>query len=168
MNNLPSFEQLVFYRLNNEKLGTFADLKNELFIKLNSNPRNDPYTVIIGTDSQDKNRTTAFSTSIVLHKTSRGAFGYYCKFNVKKIESLNEKILTETSLSIQFAYAIIDLLDEFAHDFEIHVDANLNRKFKSSSVVSSAIGFVEAQGFKCEVKPKAWVASKVCDKKVKQ
>ena len=60
------------------------------------------YHLIIGTDSL-LGDDTCFVTAVVIHRVGRGGRYFYHKFRNRKIESLRQRILYETSLSLETA-----------------------------------------------------------------
>src|SRR5579864_6994405 len=64
--------------------------------------RDQQYHLIIGTDSL-LGDDTCFVTAVIIHRVGRGGRYFYHKFRNRKIESLRQRILYETSLSLETA-----------------------------------------------------------------
>src|SRR5579875_3451271 len=82
------------------------------------------YHLIIGTDSL-LGDDTCFVTAVVIHRVGRGARYFYHKFRNRKIESLRQRILYETSLSLETASQISAELAKNGFSelpVEIHLD----------------------------------------------
>lgn len=123
-------------------------------------------TIYVGTDSQNDKNKTQYVTVIVVHEKGKGARAFYTTEAVPRIKSLRERLVREAWLSVQLALEISPFLSEES-ELEVHVDANPNTKFKSSAYVKELTSLVVSQGFKCLIKPEAWVAMHVADHVVK-
>ena len=65
--------------------------------------------------------------------------------------------------AVDIASKIIDEIED--RHFELHLDLNTDPKYKSSTAVKEAIGFVLGMlGIKAKVKPNAWASSSAADK----
>lgn len=125
------------------------------------------YNVIIGTDSHAKDET-CFVTAIIIHQVGKGARYYYSKSRQRKITSLRQKILFETSLSLDCAGKVAKKLSENGHadlDLEIHLDVGPNGETKE--LIREVVGMVVGSGFDAKIKPDSCGASKVADKHTK-
>ena len=122
------------------------------------------YNLIIGTDSLLSDDTT-FVTAVIVHKVGRGGRYFYRKFRNRKIESLRQRILFETSLSLETAHLITTELARNGYSklpVEIHLDVGNNGETKR--IVREVVGMVSGSGFAAVIKPDAYGATKVADK----
>lgn len=122
--------------------------------------------VHVGTDSQRRDRVESFVTVICCLTPGKGGRAFYTRINEPKYNSLRQKLVQEAWNSVQTALEIEPLLPPNC-SIEIHLDANPDAKFKSSSYVKELVGMVVGQGFKYHVKPESWAASHVSEHIVK-
>ncbi|MGH2362759.1 MAG: ribonuclease H-like YkuK family protein [bacterium] len=122
------------------------------------------YHLIIGTDSLLSDKT-CFVTAVIVHRVGHGGRYFYRKQLNRKIESLRQRILFETALSLDLAG---QLSGEFARNghselpLEIHLDVGPNGDTKR--IIREVVGMVTGSGFTAVTKPDAYGASKVADK----
>lgn len=121
--------------------------------------------VCIGTDSQVKQGTTEFATVIVFLRECAGGFMYINQERTRDEMSLKERLLKEVAMSIDIAYRLCDLLDQYGIELEVHADINTDPQFKSNSALSEAMGYILSMGFIFRAKPDAF-ASSACANKI--
>ncbi len=121
--------------------------------------------VCIGTDSQVSCEITEFATVIVFVRPKHGGFMLISSEKTKRSFSLKERMIEEVSRSIQIAYKICPLLDQYEVDLEVHADINTNPHFKSNTALSDAMGYILGMGFVFKAKPDAF-ASSYCANKI--
>jgi len=120
--------------------------------------------VCIGTDSQVRGKKIEFATVIVFLREGRGGFMFVSNYHVRTKMSLKERMLHEVSKSIEIAYELCALLDQFKVDLEVHADINTNPQFKSNPALSEAMGYILSMGFQFKAKPDAFASSSCADK----
>ena len=76
--------------------------------------------VCIGTDSQVKGNITEFATAIVFIREGKGGFIFHNAYQTERKMSLKERLILEVSDSIQVAYNICNILDEYNVELEVH------------------------------------------------
>lgn len=121
--------------------------------------------VCIGTDSQVRGRETEFATVIVLLRKGRGGFMFINNDRTTNKMSLKERLLIEVSRSIEIAYHLCNLFDQYSTELEVHADINTNPRFGSNAALSEAMGYILSMGFTFKAKPDAPAAS-CCANKV--
>ena len=126
-------------------------------------------TVHIGTDAQQSARRMEFVTVLCVLNPGKGGRVFYTRQFADKEMSLFDKLSMETWLSLELA---LQMNAEFDLPLEkkriwVHVDANPDTRFDSSSYVKQLAGMVAGSGFPVLVKPDAWCASHVADFAVK-
>jgi predicted RNase H-related nuclease YkuK (DUF458 family) len=122
------------------------------------------YHLIIGTDSL-LSEQTCFVTAIIVHRVGHGGRYFYRKLINRKIESLRQRILYETALSLDTAGQLSAELARNGHSelpVEIHLDVGPNGDTKR--IIREVVGMVTGSGFTAVTKPDAYGASKVADK----
>lgn len=124
-----------------------------------------PIKVCIGTDSQVRGLETEFATVIVVLRKGRG--GYMFIQNEKSTQKmfLKERLLIEVSRSIDIAYKLCPLFEQYKTELEVHADINTNPRFNSNIALSEAMGYILSMGFTFKAKPEA-VAASCCANKV--
>lgn len=126
------------------------------------------YSIVIGTDSEQKNGSAEFVSVVVVHRI--GNFGRYFWHKHKDIKTYNlrDRIYKEALFSLDLAQKLIGelklKLDGLAYGFEIHVDIGENGP--SSEMIKEVVGMIKGNGFEAKIKPESWGATKVADKHV--
>lgn len=125
------------------------------------------YRLIVGTDSHTRH-DLCFVTAIVVHRLGKGARFYYRKRHQAKIRSLRQRIFYETAISLTLAEKLAESLAQSgaqALNVEIHLDVGENGETRD--LIRDVVGMVVGSGFRAEIKPHAYGASKVADKYTK-
>ncbi len=122
--------------------------------------------VCIGSDSQVRSSVIEFATVIVFLREKKGGFMFISNDRVEKIMSLRERMISEVARSVEVAYALCDLLDEYDIDLEVHADINTDPHFQSNTALKEAMGYILGMGFVFKAKPEAFASSSCADKVV--
>ena len=122
--------------------------------------------IYIGTDSQQAAGLTKFTTVVVSYEQHKGGTYAFLRYRHRKITSLRERLQMEAWNSIELALLVAAQLPN--KRIVIHLDVNADLKYKSAIFASGLVGMVSAQGFKAEIKPKAFCASHLADQLVKK
>ena len=122
--------------------------------------------VCIGTDSQVRGGVVEFATVIVFLREKKGGFMFIHNQRKTKRMSLRERMILEVSMSIEVAYALCDLLDEYEVGLEVHADINTDPHFQSNVALKEAMGNILGMGFVFKAKPDAFASSYCADKVV--
>ena len=109
---------------------------------------------------------TEFATVIVFLREKHGGFMFINNEKTTIDYSIKERMLEEVSRSIQIAYSLCDLLDQYDIDLEVHADINTNPHFKSNPALREAMGYILGMGFAFKAKPEAFASSCCADKVV--
>jgi uncharacterized protein len=126
--------------------------------------RDQRYNLIIGTDSL-LGDDTCFVTAVVIHRVGHGGRYFYHKFRNRKIESLRQRILFETSLSLETASQISSELAKNGYSelpLEIHLD--VGDRGETKRIIREVVGMVQGSGYAAVTKPDSYGASKVADR----
>lgn len=121
------------------------------------------YNISVGTDSQNFDYTKTVIV-VAIHRVGNGGIFFYDIKRVKKITNISQKLLYETSTSLNIATELSETLQIEEMDFgiSIHVDAGKNGQ--SSKLIPEIVGWIRACGFDCETKPNSYAASSIADK----
>jgi predicted RNase H-related nuclease YkuK (DUF458 family) len=122
--------------------------------------------VCIGTDSQVRNAETEFATVIVFLREKRGGFMFISNDRTKQPYTIKERMLVEVAKSIEIAFELCDLFNQYDVDMEVHADINTNPQFKSNEALREAMGYILGMGYAFKAKPDAFASSCCADKMV--
>lgn len=142
---------------------SFDEVFKRLVNYLNEDPER-RYNFIIGTDSILSN-DTLFVSVIIVHRIGYGGRYFYKKSHHKKMRNLRQRILFETSLSLELASHVTEKLSKNGLSrlpVEIHLDVGNNGDTKE--IIKEVVGMVTGSGYTAVAKPDAYGASKVADR----
>lgn len=122
--------------------------------------------VYIGTDSQVKRGIVEFATVIVFLRENRGGFMFIHKDRKSHNMTIKERMLLEVQHSIDIAYQLCPLLDNYKVDLEVHADINTNPNFKSNTALKDAMGYILGMGFLFKAKPESFASTNCANKLV--
>ena len=135
------------------------------------NSTTDGYSLMIGTDSQNFDKTKVVVV-IALYEIHHGGIFFYDVTHVNRLDAIGPKLQYETQLSLQYAQELIaefeKLFDKTGFDytehmdFAIHVDAGTNGP--SKQVIPEIVGWITAMGYKAIIKPESYAASSIANK----
>lgn len=120
----------------------------------------------IGTDSQVKGRSIECATVIVLLREGRGGFMYIHKEVLVKTMTIKERMLHEVARSVEIAYALCEVFNEYDVAMEVHADINTDPGFKSNAALKDAMGYILGMGFAFRAKPDAFASTSCANKMV--
>jgi uncharacterized protein len=134
---------------------------------------NDEYSLVIGTDSHEKenngdSKTINLVTAVLVHRKGFGGKYFWRRKYVPNIHSLREKIYAETLESLNFALFFVPLLRKTLngnsplYNLEIHID--VGEHGDTRDMIKEVVGMVTGNGFVAKTKPHAYGASYVADK----
>ena len=126
---------------------------------------NNKIKVCIGTDSQVRGLETEFATVVLLLRKGKGGYMFISSDKTLQRMTIKERMLHEVSKSIEIAYHLCSLFDEYRTELEVHADINTNPRFGSNTALSEAMGYILSMGFTFKAKPDA-VAASCCANKV--
>lgn len=144
----------------------------KIIAKYIANNKDHEIEITIGTDSQNHSQTKMVEV-IAVHMVGHGGIYFYYSEYIRKIKSLKEKIMEETSRSLMNANGFIDNLslelieynidlDDLNIHFCIHCDIGHNGK--TSTLISEIVNWVHAMGYDCLIKPDSYAASGIANK----
>lgn len=123
--------------------------------------KNYPYVEIhIGTDSQNINKQSRYTTVIAYKLGSRGVHYILSKNNINIIRDMWTRLWKEAEMSIDTAEW---LTRKVSVKVEIDMDYNGDEKFKSYKLISAAKGWANSLGYKVNVKPNNQIATRAAD-----
>lgn len=122
--------------------------------------------VCIGTDSQVRSEIVEYATVIVFLREKKGGFMFINNSSHKQKMSLRERMISEVAKSVNIAYSLCDLFDQYDVALEVHADINTDPHFKSNTALKEAMGYILGMGFEFKAKPDAFASSSCADKVV--
>jgi predicted RNase H-related nuclease YkuK (DUF458 family) len=150
---------VTFKKFTGEKLPNTFD-----YIKEYINTHKDTQ-IIIGTDSQNKNKNTVYSTVIVLYTPGHGGHCLFRRWKTPKERVRQVRLLREVEESINIANELVQA--GCPRPEYIDLDINPNPKYKSNEVYQTARGWVESMGYEVRFKTLAPLVTTVADWLVK-
>ena len=127
-----------------------------------------PIHIIVGTDSQNFDKTKLVSV-IAVYCEGHGGIYFYEISRIDKIKDIRVKLHVETGEILKITTELVDLLESFPDLFmnttlSIHIDAGLNPNGKTRELIPELVGWIKSCGYDCETKPESWVASTIADR----
>ena len=121
------------------------------------------YRITVGTDSQNFGITKTVVV-VAVHRVGKGGIFFYEVKTVRKITNIEQKLLYETSQSLDLAMKLSERLkdDSLPCELDIHIDAGPNGP--SSVVIPEIAGWVRSCGFACTFKPDSYTASSIANR----
>lgn len=156
---------MVWQKYNGEKIHTPINDAVEEIIKRETYLGN-KLKVYIGTDSQVKRGIVEFATVIVFLREHKGGFMFINRDKITRRLSIKERMLTEVQKSIDVAYQLCPLLDQYHIDLEVHADINTNPSFESNIALKEAMGYIMGMGFQFRAKPESFASTNCANKMV--
>lgn len=120
--------------------------------------------VCIGTDSQVMGSEVHFATVIVFLREKRGGFMFISNDRSLRKMTLRERMILEVGRSVEVAYSLCHLLDQYDVVLEVHADINTDPAFESNTALKEAMGYILSMGFVFKAKPDAFASSSCADK----
>ena len=148
---------------------TIPDIVKIIDEYVEKNPHNE-YQIIVGTDSQNFDKTKIVLVIAVI-QASKGGIFFYDISRVDKITNIKKKLYTETQMSLDCASELLDAFEKYYDEtgfdytklnFSIHVDAGFNGPTRE--VIPEIVGWVKSCGYDVHVKPESFVSSSIADK----
>ncbi|WP_373262187.1 ribonuclease H-like YkuK family protein [Hungatella hathewayi] len=129
------------------------------------------FSLTVGTDSQNFSDTKVVVV-VAMRCIGHGGIYFYEVSHVDKIQNVKQKLNYETSLSLDLANAIMNILENnqdyeelfLNSNFSIHVDAGHSPKGKTKELIPEIVGWIRACGYECVVKPDSYTASSIADR----
>ncbi len=148
----PTYGKLSFDRMFQQLVGYMQEQPDQR------------YNLIIGTDSL-LGDDTCFVIAIVIHRVGHGGRYFYHKFRNRKIESLRQRILYETSLSLETASQLsAQLATNGFSELPVEIHLDVGDRGDTKRIIREVVGMVQGSGYAAVTKPDSYGASKVADR----
>lgn len=129
-----------------------------------------PLQITVGTDSQNHDKTKIVSVIAVICAGHGGIYFYETSY-IKRIDDVRAKLTEETQRSLELTNHLVEMLEQDGYEelrnsclISIHVDAGWSDKGKTKELIPMLVGWINACGYECEVKPEAFVSSCIADR----
>ena len=119
--------------------------------------------VCVGSDSHVYGDFINYATAVVIIRKGKGAFTFIKKERLMQKISIKERMLNEVNKSVEIAYAICSVLENYNVEMEVHADINTNPEFKSNVALKDAMGYILGMGYTFKAKPYAFASSNCAD-----
>lgn len=123
----------------------------------------DKYNITIGTDSQTDTETRMVLVICVCREGKGGIF-FTHKEILKPISDLRSKIYNETSMSLSVADIIRQVVHNTGANYSFSVHADIGKNGPTKVLINEIVGWIEASGYNCKIKPDSYAASTVANK----
>ena len=129
-----------------------------------------PLQIVVGTDSQNFDKTKIVSVIAVTCEGHGGIFFYEVE-RIRRISDVRMKLTEETTRSLDIMTRLVEIIekDEYKElrdnsTLAIHVDAGWSDKGKTKELIPMLVGWIKACGYDCKVKPDSFASSSIADK----
>lgn len=129
-----------------------------------------PLQIVVGTDSQNFDKTKIVSVIAVTCEGHGGIFFYEVE-RIRRISDVRMKLTEETTRSLDIMTRLVEIIekDEYKElrdnsTLAIHVDAGWSDKGKTKELIPMLVGWIKACGYNCKVKPESFASSSIADK----
>jgi predicted RNase H-related nuclease YkuK (DUF458 family) len=133
--------------------------------------------ICVGTDSQKNGKGFKYATAIILEMKAPinmgggqtvykgiGAKVISGVFTERRRPTIRERMLKEVQMSINVCFHILDLIELYDIEMEIHADVNPNPMWASNVAFTEVVGFCKGMNFTYKTKPFAYAASSGADR----
>lgn len=146
------------------------------------------YKIVIGTDSDVKEKGIEFVSVVAIHRITKGGRYFWIKIWDERNLDLRSRIYYEATVSLALAGAFLEKELEFhnvkvdmsqsindlfkslgtnkeiifSNELEIHVDIGSNGPTKA--MIKEIVGMIRGSGFPVRIKPEAFAAATLADK----
>jgi len=126
------------------------------------------YRLIVGTDSEGRERPDFVSAIVILRKGKGGRY-FWKKIRTLKKYTLRTRIYEETMFSLKLAMKLRENVEKKLEkiepknykNLEIHTD--IGQIGETKEMIKEIVGMVRGNGFEVKIKPEAFGASSVAD-----
>jgi len=122
-----------------------------------------PFFVFIGSDSDVKDGTVVYATAIVVYRLGNGATYFYTVRKDGKKGDMYTRLFKEVEMSLEVAQFVEEKLK--LGKPVIHLDIGYDGL--SRDLVSTIVGYVRGMGYRYQIKPFSFAASKIAHKHTK-
>lgn len=125
------------------------------------------YRLIVGTDSQVREKEICFVTAVVVYRQGKGGRYYYHREKEQIHQTLPQRVFYETVKSLELADELTHMLTvdpQLADHLQVEIHLDVGEHGKTQELIHEVVGMVTGCGYNARVKPDSFGASKVADK----
>lgn len=100
--------------------------------------------IYVGTDSQDKRRSTVYATVIAFRYGTRGVHYVFHKEKVRRIRDRWTRLWKEAEMTAEVA---LYLRNNLIPVYSVELDYSSNKKWGSHNMVQAGVGYLKGLGF---------------------
>ncbi len=123
-----------------------------------------PCEVVVGTDSQVRNRKTSYVVAISVIRSGNGGAFFYRQFNEPHLLPLRQRIYKEAFLSVSLASELREYLKNRGLLPPIRLHFDIGENGPTRKYAQSLLRLARVNQFEAEVKPNSFGASTIADK----
>lgn len=142
------------------------EVVDDLVSQVAAHPQ-DPYRLIIGTDSQNKQFGVTFVSAVIVHHVGKGARYYVHREEQRHRMALRQRMFTEAAYSLQICGLLAEQLHSRGADWNLEVHLDIGEKGATRQLIRELVSWVTASGYEARIKPDSFGASKVADRYTK-
>lgn len=148
---------------------SFKEVASSIIKFMDEAPKN-KYQIVVGSDSQIKNKIADFVSIIAIHRVGRGGRYFWKRNGQERQINLRSRIYKEAMDSMNIAASLIEELKNasnhgkhlFKYNVEIHVD--IGSGGPTREMINEIVGMIRGSGFDVRTKPEAYGAYVIADK----
>lgn len=154
----------IYHKINGEEVSIIPYIIETL-------KNNNVESIHVGTDSQNIGRKTVVVTVIAFRYgisnyncgtlMGKGVHYIYNKYRVKKIKSVEERLMFEVENTLNLALWIREHIPTIK--LQVDMDINSDEHHLSNKIVNQTRGWGEGLGFKVNIKPNNQIATRAAD-----
>ncbi|MBO8164832.1 MAG: ribonuclease H-like YkuK family protein [Brevibacillus sp.] len=141
-----------------EKGQVFADIEQAV----SSMPRG--YEIVVGADSQIRNRQTSFVIAISVIRIGSGGTFFYYRFQEQHVSSLQQRVYMEAFHAVCLAAELREYLKDRMLPVPICLHFDIGPNGPTNKYVKLLLQLAKANDFEAHVKPNSFGASSVADR----
>jgi predicted RNase H-related nuclease YkuK (DUF458 family) len=159
--------------------------------------REDPeskYRIVIGTDSQERERGADFVSVVAIHRIGKGGRYFWLRSYDKQSKDMRNRIYKEATMSLALAQALLEQELENNHipiiigqsireaiekleknsvgisdkeiilSNELEIHVDIGNSGPTRAMIKEIVGMIRGSGFDVKIKPEAFAAANVADK----
>lgn len=123
-----------------------------------------PYKIMIGTDSQTSRKATVFVSAIVLHRVGSGARFFFRKEMDKPNTILRQRIYKETDMSLKLVNILKEQQMELLTEYPLEIHLDIGQRGETRKLIKELVAWVTSVGYVAKIKPLSYGASNVADR----
>lgn len=128
------------------------------------------YELIVGSDSQPRDKDVCFVTALVLYQKGGGGQFFYRKVYEKINHSMRQRVFYETSKSLELASEVKKRLAQdrdLERKLQVEIHLDVGQKGPTKELINEVMGMVVGSGYEARIKPDSYGAFSVADKYTK-